>query len=772
MKRLTFCIATILFYLSSQAQTATRVYPQLGSASIKEVLSAMTLEEKATLVGGMGGIDKKLRVNPQPVVGHTLIGVPGAAGVTNPFPHLNIPMLILADGPAGVRIDVHRNNDLSRSYYATAFPVATLLASSWDTKLVEKVGKAFGHEAHEYGVDVILAPAMNIHRNPLGGRNFEYYSEDPLLSGRIAAAIINGIESNGVGTSVKHFAANSEETNRLEVSSDVTERTLREIYLRGFEIAVREAQPWTVMSSYNLINGVYTAESESLLTTILRDEWGFKGAVVTDWFGGKDAIAMMKAGNDLLMPGWAEQTQSIVDAVKAGKLDEAVLDRNVDRILQLIVKCPSFKKYPYSNAPDLKKNGELVRIAAAESMVLLKNQKSTLPLQGLPYIALFGGASYDNIAGGSGSGGVNKAYSVSLCNGLLNAGYPINTEMQTSYEKYVADFKREHTVSNPLVTPPPMPEMVPDKNLVEQMAGQASVAIVTIGKNAGEGADRNESEFGISPEELATLKLVSEAFHAKGKKMIVVLNISNVIKTSDWQDYADAILVAWQPGQEGGNAIADILSGKVNPSGKLASTFPVAYKDVPSYNNFPGTPNDAVKPTHALYEEGVYVGYRYYNTFGVKTSFPFGFGLSYTQFKYSGLKLSAKSFDGSIAVSIQVKNTGRVAGKEVAQLYLHAPAQKMDKPTNELKAFAKTKLLQPGETQTITWTLEPKSLASYDEASFSWIAEAGDYRVSVGSSSVNVKASARFHLEKEVIAEQCHQALTPVQPINELKYRK
>lgn len=435
MKRFTFCLVSVLCCLFSVAQIKEKEYPQLGKASVREVLAAMTLEEKATLAGGMGGIDKKLRVNPEPVVGHTLIGVPGAAGVTNPFPHLNIPMLILADGPAGVRIDVHRNNDMSRSYYATAFPVATLLASSWDTELVEQVGKAFGHEAHEYGVDILLAPAMNIHRNPLGGRNFEYYSEDPLVSGRIAAAMINGIESNGVGTSIKHFAANNEETNRLEVSSEVTERTLREIYLRGFEIAVREAQPWTVMSSYNLINGVYTAESRELLTTILRDEWGFQGVVVTDWFGGKDAIAMMKAGNDLLMPGWAEQTQSIIDAVKEGKLEESVLDRNVERILNLIVKCPSFKRYPYSNDPELKKNGKLVRKAAAESMVLLKNDDSTLPLKKNLYVALFGAASYDNIAGGSGSGGVNKAYSIPLSEGLRNVGYRLNDKMKGNYER-------------------------------------------------------------------------------------------------------------------------------------------------------------------------------------------------------------------------------------------------------------------------------------------------------------------------------------------------
>lgn len=761
MKRITFCLVSILYCLLSVAQVKEKVYPQLGKASVKQVLAAMTLEEKATLAGGMGGIDKELRVNPQPVVGHTLIGVPGAAGVTNPYPHLNIPMLILADGPAGVRIDVYRNNDKTHPYYATAFPVATLLASSWDTELVEQVGKAFGGEAHEYGVDILLAPAMNIHRNPLGGRNFEYYSEDPLVSGRIAAAMINGIQSNGVGTSIKHFAANNEETNRLEVSSEVTERTLREIYLRGFEIAVREAQPWTVMSSYNLINGTYTAESKDLLTTILRNEWGFKGAVVTDWFGGKDAIAMMKAGNDLLMPGWAEQTQSIIDAVKEGKLDEATLDRNVERILNLIVKCPSFQKYAYNNTPNLKENGKLVRKASAESMVLLKNENIALPLKEHLHIALFGAASYDNIAGGSGSGGVNKAYSISLGDGLLNAGYRLNDAIKADYEKYVAEFKRKYTEDNPLVTPPAMPEMVLDQRLVKKMSEQAAIAIFTIGKNAGEGADRKEADFNITKEELNALRLVSETFHAKGKKVIVVLNISNVIKTADWADYADAILLAWQPGQEGGNAIADILSGKVNPSGKLACTFPVDYKDVPSYHNFPVTPRNAANPTFALYEEGIYVGYRYYNTFGIKTSFPFGFGLSYTQFNYSDLKLSTENFNDSITVTVRITNTGKVAGKEVVQLYLNAPNGKLNKPANELKAFAKTKLLKPGEMQTLTWTLDTKSLASYDEDLSGWVAEAGHYTVNIGASSTDIRMAAGFNLDKPVVAELCHKALTP-----------
>ncbi|MBD0280517.1 MAG: glycoside hydrolase family 3 C-terminal domain-containing protein, partial [Flavisolibacter sp.] len=508
-----------------------------------------------------------------------------------------------------------------------------------------------------------LAPALNIHRNPLGGRNFEYYSEDPVVSGKMTAAIVNGIESNGVGTSIKHYAANNQETNRNTINTIVGERALREIYLRGFELAVKEAQPWTVMSSYNKINGTYTSESYDLLTTILRNEWGFKGLVMTDWFGGRDPIAQMKAGNDLLMPGTPQQAQRIIDAVNHDSLNVKVLDKNVERILNVILLSPTFKGYQYSNKPDLKSNAAVSRSAAAEGMVLLKND-NTLPLTDAKKVAVFGNTSYDIIAGGTGSGDVNKAYTVSLLQGLGNAGYTVDESLKNRYTAYIADVKAKRPRPRGIFdVPKPISELLFDAAEMAQRAADADVALLTIGRNAGEGADRKlENDFNLSDTERVLIKNIADAFHAKNKKLVVVLNIGGVIEIASWRDNADAILLAWQPGLEAGNAITDVLSGKVNPSGKLATTFPMSYNDVPSSKNFPGKefPDQATSgsgfmrsvPAEVTYEEGIYVGYRYYNTFGVKPAYEFGYGLSYTNFNYSNLKLSSANFNGRLTASV------------------------------------------------------------------------------------------------------------------------
>src|SRR6185312_3088473 len=509
------------------------VKAQDNSAKAKQLVDKMTLEEKAQLVVGVG-----MRIpGMNAAAAKSKAKVPGAAGQTFAIPRLGIPSIVLSDGPAGVRIEPFRNGDSSRSYYATAWPVATLLASTWDTALVKKIGVAFGSEIKDYGIDIILAPAMNIHRNPLGGRNFEYYSEDPVLTGNMAAAIVNGIESNGVGTSIKHFAGNNQETNRNTVNTIVSERALREIYLKGFEITVKKAQPWTVMSSYNKINGTYTSEDYDLLTTILRNEWGFKGTVMTDWFGGKDAVAQMKAGNDLLMTGRQEQTKAIEEAVKTGTLDVAVLNRNCERILETIFKSPAYKNYKYSDKPDLKKDAEISRNVAEDGMVLLKNNDALPFSKNIRNIALFGINSYQLIAGGTGSGDVNKAYTVSLDQGLNNAGFKTNPDLKSNYQNYIEAEKakrpKKSFIQEFMHPTPPISEYVVDNNEINKQADDNDIAVIGIGRNAGEGKDRKlEDDFNLSDTERALIQNVSNAFHAKNKKVIVVLNIGGVIEVA------------------------------------------------------------------------------------------------------------------------------------------------------------------------------------------------------------------------------------------------
>src|SRR6185312_10172378 len=752
-----------------------------NSVKAKQLVEKMTLEEKAQLVVGVG-----MRIpGMNAAAAKSKAKVPGAAGQTFAIPRLGIPSIVLSDGPAGVRIEPFRNGDSSRSYYATAWPVATLLASTWDTALVKKMGVAFGSEIKDYGIDIILAPAMNIHRNPLGGRNFEYYSEDPVLSGNVAAAMVNGVESNGVGTSIKHFVANNQETNRNTVNTIVSERALREIYLKGFEIAVKKAQPWTVMSSYNKLNGTYTSEDYDLLTTILRKEWGFKGMVMTDWFGGKDAVAQMKAGNDLLMPGRPEQTKAIEEAVKNGTLDVAILNRNCERILETIFKSPAYKNLKYSDKPDLKKDAEISRNVAEDGMVLLKNDNDALPFnKNVHNIALFGINGYQLIAGGTGSGDVNKAYTVSLEQGLNSAGYKTNPDLKNDYQNYLQTEKakrpKKSFMQEFMHPTPPIGEYVVDNNVINKQADDADIAVVEIGRNAGEGKDRKlEDDFNLSDTERALIENVSTAFHAKNKKVVVVLNIGGVIEMASWRDNPDAILLAWQPGQEGGNAITNLLNGKVNPSGKLATTFPMKYDDEPSAKTFPGKefPEQATSglfgqksvPAEVIYDEGIYVGYRYFNTFNVKPAYDFGYGLSYTQFTYSNLKLSSKDFNGRIIATVDVKNSGSVAGKDVVQLYLAAPSKELKKPSEELKGFAKTNLLKPGQTVTLKFTIDPKDLASFDTKSASWIAEAGTYTVKIGASSTDIKQSADFNLKKDLTVEKDHNVLKPQVEIPEFK---
>jgi beta-glucosidase len=493
----------------------------------------------------------------------------------------------------------------------------------------------------------------------------------------------------------------------------------------------------------------------------------------------------MKAGNDLLMPGTPQQNKKILDAVNSGALDVKVLDENAARLVAYVLGTPSFKKYAFSNKPDLKVHAAIARNAAANGMILLKNETAALPIaKNAKSIAVFGNTSYDFISGGTGSGDVNEEYTISLVAGLSNAGYKVDSDLKSSYEKYLGDYKAAHPKKGffeEFMNPTPRPaELDIDAATISKRAAESDIALITIGRNAGEGSDRKvANDFDLTVAEQELIKSIAAAFHAVHKKVVVVLNVGGVIEVASWRNEVDAILLSWQPGMEAGNAVADVLSGKVNPSGKLTSTFPAKYSDDPTAKNFPGKefPEQAEAgmfgmkqiPAEVAYEEGVYVGYRYYNTFKVATAYEFGYGLSYTNFNYSNLLLSAPSFNGKITASVTITNTGKVAGKEVVQLYISAPAQKLAKPAEELKAFAKTALLQPGKSETIQFELNANDLASFDTNSTSWIAEAGKYIVKVAASSENIKKTASFNLPKELIAEKCNKVLTPKVEINELK---
>ena len=765
--------------------TALFAQPQLSKDNIDEVLGAMTLEEKATLLVGSGWGS----MTAGSMTASATALVPGAAGTTRSIERLGIPSTVLADGPAGLRISPRRDND-PNTYFCTGFPVGTVMASMWDTERVQELTTAMGNEVLEYGADVLLAPGMNLHRNPLCGRNFEYFSEDPFLTGKTAAAYINGIQSNGVGVSVKHFAANSQEVNRMENDSRVSQRALRELYLKGFEIAVKEADPWTVMSSYNKLNGEYTQQSHGLLTTILRDEWGFNGIVMTDWGTKQGTVKAVNAGNDLMEPGMQVEIDRIIAAVKAGEISQEQLDKNVRNMLTYIVRTPRFNKYQYSNKPDTKAHAELVRKAAPEGMVLLENN-GVLPLKDVKRVALYGTGSYDFIAGGTGSGNVNKPYIRNVAEGLTVNGLEVNQDIQKWYEQYIAfaktSLKNNGSAGGVLLGDPVISEMEISRDFIVKMEPSTDIAIFTLSRNAGEGGDRyaKDGDWTLTGQERELIQTLADVYHAAGKQFVVVLNIGGVIETASWKHIPDAVLLAWTPGQEGGYAVADILCGQANPSGKLPMTFPVSYLDIPSSHNFPyyhknvqrgewdflwgGPQRKAKNVDETYYEEGIYVGYRYFQTADVPVSYPFGYGKSYTTFEYS--KPVVKATADGFTATITVKNTGSVAGKEAVQLYVTAPEGGLEKPAFELKGFAKTKELAPGETQTLTINVDKYTLASFNEATSAWETAAGTYKVMFGANAADIRGTGEYRLKKAE-SWKANNVLAPAAPINELSLKK
>lgn len=775
MKFYTLVVSILLF--SGISRTNAQQL-KLQENNVDEIVKAMTLEEKAHLL--VGGRNESFGGGNNSTMGSTQTLVPGAAGTTQGIPRLGIPPTVLTDGPAGVRISPTRPDD-PNTYYATGFPVGTALACTWDVNLVESVGKSIGKEVLEYGADVLLAPGMNIHRSPLCGRNFEYYSEDPVVTGKIAAAYVRGIQNNGVGTSLKHYAGNSQETNRTGVNEVISQRALREVYLKGFEIAVKESAPWTVMSSYNKLNGPFTQENRELLTTVLRDEWGFDGIVMTDWIGQRNTAAQIQAGNDLMEPGMPVQTEEIIAKVKNGELSIKDVDICVKRVLEYIVNTPRFKGYEYSNKPDLKAHAVVTRQSATEGMVLLKNDDTTLPLKDIKKVALFGITSYDFIAGGTGSGNVNKPYVVDLMQGLTNVGLSITESLRDLYVKYKA--YQETKIESDKVPggwhwgKAVLPEMGVSRIMIDKQAKEAEIAILTIGRQAGEGGDRKiNDDFNLTDVERRLLEDLCDAFHGEGKKVVVIINTGGVIETASWKNQPDAILLAWQPGQEGGNSVADVLIGKENPSGKLTMTFPIAAMDHLSSLNYPinlvNEPSDPLFPRkreprknidYTLHKEGIYIGYRYFETVKKEVSYPFGYGLSFTNFAYS--KPTVKAVGDGFMASIVVTNTGNTSGKEVVQVYVTAPKSSLEKPVCELKAFAKTKLLQPGESQMLKFEVSDYDLASFDESIQSWVSVKGNYVVKFAASVEDIRATGNYNLSKE-FTQKVNDVLKPDMDLN------
>ncbi len=753
--------------------------PRLGEAPVRKIVAAMSLEEKAGL---LVGTSMEGYAGEGAVTGRTLKTVPGSAGTTCSLESYGIPTTVMADGPAGLRIDPERAGD-ARTYFCTAFPIGTMLASTWDEAAIERCGAAMGNEVLEYGCDVILGPGMNIHRHPLCGRNFEYYSEDPLLSGKCGAAMVRGIQSQGVGTSVKHFAANNQESMRLQNDARVSQRALREIYLRGFEIAVKEGRPWTVMSSYNRINGPYTQESRELLTTVLRDEWGYEGLVVSDWIGKRNTVAQVHAGNDLMMPGEPAQAREIVEAVRSGRLAEADVDRCVTRVLEYILRTPRFRKQAVSETPDLEAHAAVSRQVAAEGMVLLRNEGAALPLAAGCNLSVFGVNAYDCIAGGTGAGHVNKAYTVDLDEGLRNAGFRLNTRTADLYAKYMSfgeALLAEQNALRYLGEKWFVPETTLTPEFIASRAADSDAAIVALGRNSGEYNDRPTSDFYLTEAERELLESVCSAFHAAGKKVVVVLNIGGVIETMSWKELPDAILLAWQGGLEAGNAMADVLSGRVSPSGRLPMTFPADYSDHPSSKNFPldyrgrcGDWADDAPERHlrnlgfTCYEEDIWVGYRYFSTHAPEAvSYPFGYGLGYTTFEWTDAAVRRSGTD--YAVTLRVTNTGSRAGREVVELYVAAPQGALPKPVRELRAFAKSRELQPGESQALTLRFAAADLASFDERISAFVVDSGRYMAELGRSADDIVQ--RLPFVAKASERKVHDVLKPQEPLRRLKF--
>jgi beta-glucosidase len=664
--------------------------------NIRSIVLQMTLEEKAALCTG------------------------ASAWTTTPVERLDVPELIMSDGPHGVRRVPNIHEMARESLPATCFPTASCLASTWDADLIGKMGQALAEECIALNVDVILGPGANMKRSPLGGRNFEYFSEDPYLAGEMAAHFINGVQSKGVGTSLKHYAANNQEFQRFSINADVDERTLREIYLPAFEKAVKQAQPWTVMCSYNKVNGTFASEHHALLTEILKEEWGFEGLVVSDWGAVRDRVAALQGGLDLEMPGpQARRVQAVVEAVRSGELDEAVLDESVRRILRIVFKA---SETPKNGTFDAEAHHQLAGKIAAEGMVLLKNN-GLLPLTGHKQIAVIGRSAENAHFQGGGSSHINPT----------KVAVPFK-ELQARAEGVELSYAEGYPTDDSFHQ-----DMIDEAVGLAQAADVALLYIALPTFKESEGYDRPDID--LTEQQIALIKAVARV----QPQTVVVLNNGAPVAMSDWIDDVDAVLEGWMMGQAGGAAIADVLFGRVNPCGKLAETFPLKLADTPAHLNWPG------EAGRVRYGEGLFIGYRYYNTKEMPVLFPFGYGLSYTTFAYSNATVSAKTFkdvDG-VTVTVDVTNIGNVAGKEIVQVYVHDRQAELVRPHKELKGFAKVEL-QPGETKTVSIPLDFRAFAYYHPEYKQWITEDGDFDLLIAASAADIRQIVTVTLQSTV----------------------
>lgn len=658
---------------------------------IKNLISQMTIEEKASLVTGLN------------------------MWQTPAIERLGIPSIMMTNGPHGVQKQVEDADHvgINESLPATCFPPAVIQAATWNRDLIYQLGEALGEECRQEKVSILLGPGINIKRSPLGGRNYDYYSEDPYLSGEMAKQYIKGVENQGVGTSLKHFAIGNQEFRRMTINAVVDERAMREIYLAGFENIVKDAQPWTVMNSYTLANGVYCSENKTLINDILKKEWGYKGLVLTDWGSVNDRIAGLKAGVDLEMPGPSKDNQAaIIAAVKSGDLNESVLNNALERILPLIFKAAETLSQDFTY--DKQAHHELARRVAEEGIVLLKNENQTLPIPANAKIALLGHFAKKPRYQGGGSS-------------LTNA-----TMVDNLYDEMV----KQIGDANILYAPgfPEKDNAPVDDALIQdalEVAAKADYVVVMVGVAVSEGGDQPSMKLPASHQTL--IEKISKAH----KKVIVLLSNGNPLEMP-WVNDVSAIVEGYLGGQAGAGAQANILLGKVNPSGKIGESFPIKLEDNPSYPYFPGGPSTTE------YRESIYVGYRYYDTAKQNVLFPFGHGLSYTTFEYRDLKL--KQENDSVAIMLKIKNTGKVAGKEAVQIYVRDVASSAFRPTKELKGFAKVDL-QPGEEQVVTIELNRRAFAFYDVNQKDWIVEAGDFEILVGASSRDIRLTSTIRLD-------------------------